>query len=128
MKLAREHPQHPDVVYKVQRDDDDEGTFVLAYSNSRTIGDRSRYLLAHLHVPDENVRHNRWFAGDVYVDEDHRRRGIATQMYNVMAKALGTVPSPSRIKSPDGEALWSSGKLSAIKCLDSQLEFDDVWI
>ena len=120
MKRAREHPNHPDIVYEVRRDNNDEGTFVLAYSKSRKIGDRTRYLLAHLHVPDENVRHNRWSAGDVYVDEDHRRHGIATQMYKIMANALGTMPSPSRIKSPDGEALWSSGKLSAIRYLIAQ--------
>lgn len=120
MTQARKHPNHPDIVYKVQRDDNNEGTFVLAYSKIRKIADRSPYLIAHLHVPDENVRHNRWSAGDVQVDEDHRRRGIATQMYQIMANALGSAPSPSRIKSPDGEALWSSGKLSAITCVNSQ--------
>jgi len=112
------HCKHPDLVYKVERDDDDEGTFVFAYSKTRTLGNSALYAVAHLHVPDNNVRHNRWSAGDVHVDEDHRRRGIATQMYQVMAHELGSAPSPSGILSPDGKALWKSGNLLA-RCEDA---------
>lgn len=110
MNQAGEHPKHPDVVYNIQRDEDDEGTFVFAHSKTMRLGDGSPYQIAHLHVPDGNVRSNRWSAGDVQVDEDHRRRGIATHMYQIMTRELGASPSPSGVLSPDGKALWSSGK------------------
>lgn len=115
MNQARRHPKHTDVIYKVERDEQDEGTFVLAYSKTQKLDDGCRYQIAHLHVPDENVRHNRWSAGDVQVDEEFRRRGIATQMYQIMAQELGSAPTPSGFKSPDAKALWASGKLSVIK-------------
>lgn len=61
-----------------ERDEEDEGTFVFVYGPEKKLSDDGNPIpVGMLHVPDDNLRGQTWQAGDVSVDKEDRRKGIA---------------------------------------------------
>ena len=74
-----------------------DGTALIkAYLNDLQIG--------YLHLLK---RRGYWTAQDVGVDPPHRRRGVATAMYN-HAEENGMNIEPSEAQTSDAEAFWRS--------------------
>jgi GNAT superfamily N-acetyltransferase len=48
---------------------------------------------------------------DVLVDEDLRRRGIATALYDHIENVCGVKLRPSRVRYADGRAFWKTREL-----------------
>lgn len=66
-----------------------------------TAHDISGKKLGHLHFGDDGV------AMSVLVNTPHRRKGIATAMYQHASKILGKPMQPAEEQTPDARALWN---------------------
>jgi hypothetical protein len=99
---------------------DDDGWFVFAHDPSHKYADGREKTVGHLHVPYDNMCEGHFHAGDVQVDDTHKRRGIATDMFKHMAKHLSKMegqtmtPEPSSTQSDDGKAMWNGFKKKKI--------------
>jgi hypothetical protein len=47
----------------------------------------------------------------IHIDDDHRRRGIATQLYDLAEKVFAVPAVPSHILSDEAEAFWAKRNL-----------------
>jgi GNAT superfamily N-acetyltransferase len=88
------------------RRDREGGLMVVAYDTTRQDINGEPLCIAHLHVPAERIRWNRFSVGDVNVAKEYRRQGIATKMYELAEKKLKIKASPSEIRSPDAIEFW----------------------
>lgn len=104
------------------RDDDDEGTFFTADSTTRKTQAGGAYPIAHLHVPDDAVRAEGWRIGDVYVDADRRREGIASALVDAASRHFGSRPLGSTsVFSEDGRKFWDGISKSAHPLTDQEI-------
>jgi GNAT superfamily N-acetyltransferase len=113
---AKKSHREDGIYFRASRDSDDEGYYITAktpHEKNYVGGDLD---IAHLHVPDDYVRGGHFAAGDVWVNEKHRRKGIATDLYKHAAKYISKkegsphTPVPASTQSPDGEAMWKGFK------------------
>jgi GNAT superfamily N-acetyltransferase len=119
--LELDQPAEPGYRLVIERDLDDDGTFVFAYSTTEKDLTGGALVIGHLHVPDDRARFASWSAGDVDVSPKHRRKGIATAMYVAMARHMGMAPDNSEIQSADAQAMWSSASFrNAVESFDEQ--------
>lgn len=96
-----------EIYYTIERDDDDEGTFSLAFSRQQKDDDGDDLCIAHLHVPDDEVRSESFGIGDIDVNPDRRREGIATALLDRMAAHLDLKPyGAASVFSKEGGAFW----------------------
>ena len=70
-----------------------------------TVHDENGNKVAHADVVAAKKR-----VMSVGVDQEHRRKGIASALYNHIEKHQGFKLEPNWAQTPDGEALWKSRK------------------
>jgi len=84
------------VIFKLEKTKD--GHKVTANLGSKVIG-------------SANIRRHpngQYFGTSLHVDPEHRRRGIATKMYDYVEQQLHTKLKPAFIDSDEGEAFWKA--------------------
>ena len=76
--------------------------------------------------------------GDVFVDEAHRRKGLASAMYDFAEKTLGKKFKPSGVRTEAGDAFWAArapsvptlpdliGELEKVKKMVSQAKSEGI--
>jgi serine/threonine-protein kinase HipA len=97
------------VYFKIERDNDDEGTFATAFSKTEKTFTGSDLSIAHLHVPDEAVTSDgrSYKIGDINVSPSYRRNGIASKLVKLMSEHLGAEPTgASSLFSKEGKMFW----------------------
>ena len=105
------------------RRDREGGLMVAAYDTTKQDINGNPLCIAHLHVPADRIRWNRFSVGDVNVAKEYRRQGIATKMYELAEKKLKTKATPSEIQSPDAKEFWKKRELTeGIDNIDTQLK------
>lgn len=57
---------------------------------------------------DSTFEDTPWITGDVFVEEKHRRKGVATALYDFAEKHTGKPIVPSEKLSEDGAAFWQA--------------------
>ena len=111
------------ITYEVSRDEDDEGTFVMARDTTRKSVTGASLTIGHLHVPDDAVRGNGYRIGDIDVSKDMRRQGIATEMVRKMSEHLNAKPTGAMsVFSDDGKAFFDGARFSPPRWYFSPLE------
>ena len=97
------------VKYSFSRDNDDEGTFVLAFDDNKKNQVGTDMCIAHLHVPDEAIRDNGWYLGDINVNKEYRHQGIATKLVDLMSDRLQSRPKgASSVFSDEGKSFFDA--------------------
>jgi hypothetical protein len=101
----------------IARDVDNEGH----YAEAR---DANGNVIGHLHVPDSGITDKNWKAGDLYVNEEARRQGVASAMTDAMSKRLGVPFSgkPTSVASPEGAAFNAGykGQRGAVRVMNEK--------
>jgi len=77
------------------------GRFIAHDSQGNQVG----YLALYPHRSKANE-----MVGAVKIEEQHRRKGLASHMYSVAEKTLGKKINPDINNSPDAKALWNQPK------------------
>lgn len=98
------------IYFRTDRDEDDEGTFVFAFTSSKKNLFDEDLCIGHLHVGDEYINHffGRFYIEDIDVSNEFRRQGIATTMLNKMSEHLNASPvGASSVFSDDGKLFWN---------------------
>ncbi|MEJ8837644.1 GNAT family N-acetyltransferase [Ramlibacter sp. AN1133] len=102
-------PRQDGIVLHLARDADGEGYYLQARDTAATNALGAPLAIAHLHVPDEAVSGRGWAIGDIYVQKDYQRQGIATRMVEEMCQHLGSQPTgAASVFTEAGAAFFAS--------------------
>jgi hypothetical protein len=79
--------------------------------NILDVDDAHHYTIHHKgkKVGEARLSHTKKHVVDIEIDKEHRRKGLATALYNHIEKHLGHKLSPSPTwQTPDGKSFWAS--------------------
>lgn len=91
------NPTDYEFLKHIKIDKNDDGKFIIYYIiyNGLPIGDACYNKI------------NGW-VGNINIDKEHQRKGLATYLYNYIEKEHGVILRPSRTQLGDGDAFWKN--------------------
>lgn len=108
---------------KVRYEDiDDEGEDISGYYFNAYVNDKQ---IGFAFVPDENINDTTFSVGNVDVDLEFRKQGIANKIYDYAEKSLKRKVIPSNVRTPEGKGLWN--KRNKIKeSINEKISLDEI--